>query len=498
MKTLHQQSVLYYFSILLFIVTTIVIVNGDDEEDYMFELLKTLTTTPTGWSNNTHYCKWNGIVCRSSRVVAIKLPSSSLSGSLPPYINSLNNLTHTDLHNNSLIGPLPYLTELYALETVLLGHNNFTSIIDLSFEMLPNLLTLNLSNNLNLSPWVLPIYLKHSSLLQTLDLEATNIIGSLPSEMFNWFPNLNTVFLSHNNITGTLPPSLGKSGVKYLRFNDQGAWNGDDVGTIDVISSMRFLSQAWLHNNLFSGQIPNMSNCTYLFDLQLHSNQLTGLVPHSLLALSSLKNISLDDNYLQGPLPVFHKGVKATWEGNEFCRNDSGPCDSQVTIFLEIIAAFGYPDFLTSKESNPCIKRRISYTGVFITCERGKIVSISLENMQLSGTISPAFSNLSNLVNLTLANNNLMGLIPYSLTTLPQLRLLDVSNNNLCGQLPRFPSKVNLTTRGNALLGQNISQTLGGGENETASHHGSPSKTTKLKPFWIADTPVIEIEVEIG
>jgi len=301
----------------------------------MSDLLKALTPTPFGWSNNTHYCKWNGIVCQYSRVVAIALPSSSLAGRLPPYIAILTNLTHIDLHNNSLTGPLPDFSELSALESVYLGHNNFNSIPEFCFGSSEGLRNLNLSNNLNLSPWIFSSHLIDSSLLHTLDLEATDIIGSLPSEMFDWFPNLHTVFLSHNNISG-------KSVVRYLRLNDQGIYSGLK-GTIDVISSMRFLSQVWLQYNLLEGPIPNMSNSIYLFDLQLQYNCFTGLVPPSLFTLSSLKNISLGENFLQGPIPVFHKGVKANWETNHFCRRDVGPCDPQVTILLEIFEAFGYP-----------------------------------------------------------------------------------------------------------------------------------------------------------
>ncbi|AES80571.1 putative glycerophosphodiester phosphodiesterase, protein kinase RLK-Pelle-LRK10L-2 family [Medicago truncatula] len=486
MKTLPQQSVLYYFSIL--IIVTVTITNGEKDADYMSQLMKALTPTPKGWSGNIHYCKWNGIRCDQSNqvVTAIKLPSSSLTGIIPENFNSLNNLTDIDLHNNSLNGPLPDLAFLNVLQTVNLGYNNFTSIPDFCFGTLLDLTTLNLSNNLNLKPWLFPEELSVSSLIHTLDLEATNLIASLPSDMFKWFPRLHTVFLSHNNLSGTLPPSLGESSIRYLRLNNQGAFSGF-TGTIDVISSMRFLSQAWLNNNMFAGPIPNMSSSTNLFDLQLHSNQLVGLVPHSLCTLSSLKNISLDINFLQGPIPVFHEGVNASWEGNKFCRNDVGPCDPQVTILLEILGAVGYPAFVSNSEGN---KNDACSGDEYLKCSKGKIVAFYLDGIQAGGTISPAFSGLSSLVNLTLRSNNLTGSIPHSLTTLSQLQLLDVSDNNLTGQVPKFSSNVNLITTGNPLLGKNISQQLGGGENTTASRDGGSSKTT-IAPAWIVGASLL-------
>ncbi|PNY14933.1 receptor protein kinase TMK1-like protein [Trifolium pratense] len=316
------------------------------EANYMSDLLKALNPTPMGWSNKTHYCEWKGISCDSSRsVTSIKLPSSSLTGKLPTDIFSLNNLTHIDLHNNSLNGDLPDIRNLLLLQTVSLGHNNFTSVPYYCFQNLQNLRTFNLSNNLKLYPWVFPLSnLASSTTLDSLDLEATNIIGPLDPDTFHSFPNLHTFIISHNKLEGSLPQSLGKSAIRYLRLNDQGGYGF--TGTIDVISRMSNLSQAWLHNNSFTDRIPNMSNCTNLSDLQLQSNVLTGLIPPSLLTLPSLRIISLGANMLQGPIPVFHKRVKATLRPNYFCRSDVGPCDPQIMILLEIFEGFRSPNIL--------------------------------------------------------------------------------------------------------------------------------------------------------
>ncbi|XP_058740151.1 receptor-like kinase TMK4 [Vicia villosa] len=475
---MHSKSTMntlryLFLSILLFIIPVVVAVaNADEGDDYMSQLLKALTPTPTGWSNKTHFCKWNGVVCMSGRVSAITLPSSNLTGILPPDLDSLIDLAHIDLHNNSLTGQFPNLFGLSLLQTASFGHNKFTSIPEDCFRGLPHLRTLNLSNNLKLVPWLFPKNLRDSSLMQTLDLEATNILATLPSEMFDWFPSLHTVFLSHNNMTGTLPVSLGKSAVRYLRFNNQGGKMDRFSGSIDVISSMKFLSQAWLHNNAFTGPIPNLSNSKYLFDLQLHSNILTGLVIPSLFPLSTLKNISIDDNLLQGPVPVFPKNIKATWEDNNFCV---GPCDPRVTILLQIFEAFGYPAYLSSEVNHACSE------GSLFMCQSGKIVSVDLRNQSLTGTISMAFSNLTSLVNLNLGGNNLTGSIPHSLATLTQLRLLDVSDNNLSGRVPEFSSKVKLITTGNTLLGRG----------------GGTSKTAGFRPLWIAGASMFSVGIVI-
>ncbi|WJX77226.1 hypothetical protein P8452_60552 [Trifolium repens] len=430
------------------------IINAEyNEADYMSDFLKALKPTPTGWSNKTHYCEWKGISCDSSLyVTSIMLPSNSLTGTLPPNIHSLANLTHIDLHNNTLNGPLPYFHTLHSLQNISLGHNNFTSYPDECIYFLPNLRTLNLSNNLNLNNWEFPMDdLRNSEYLETLDLEATNMMGKLDSDTYFSFGNLHTFFISHNKIRENPLQYLAQFPIRYLQLN-----NNKFEGTISAISSMSNLSQAWLHNNSFTGQIPNMSNCTNLFDLQLQSNYLIGFVPSSLLNLSSLKVIFLDNNMLHGPIPVFRKSVvNATWEPNNFCRSDVGPCDSQVMTLLEIFEAFDPYFWFSIKGNDACpggLRTDISTDNIIIRCERGKIVTFKIQNNYLKGTISPAFSNLTSLVNLTLADNDLNGSIPDSLNTLPQLQLLDVSNNNLSGVVPKFSPKVKLNTTGNDFL----------------------------------------------
>jgi len=65
------------------------------------------------------------------------------------------------------------------------------------------------------------------------------------------------------------------------------------------------LTQVWLHANMFTGPIPDLSGYTQLFDLQLRDNLLTGVVPPSLISLPFLVNVTLQNNMFQGPLPIF-------------------------------------------------------------------------------------------------------------------------------------------------------------------------------------------------
>lgn len=232
---------------------------------------------------------------------------------------------------------------------------------------------------------------------------------------------------------------------------------------------MAQLAQVWLHQNEFTGPIPDLSKCTDLYDLKLRDNRLTGLVSSSVTNLPNLVNISLANNKLQGPLPVFGSNVNVTLGTiNSFCRDKPGPCDPQVTALLSVAGGLGYPYKLAEDwtGNDACLPWS------FVTCDGQKnVIVVNLAKQGFSGTISPAFTNLTSLHSLYLNNNNLTGLIPPSLTNLTHLQVLDLSNNNLSGVVPVFPKGVKVNTSpGNLLLGTNTTSgggQLGSGSNST-------------------------------
>lgn len=439
-----------------------------DDSAIMSTLLEGFSSAPQGWSSRTSYCKWSGVSCdSSSHVTAIDLASMSLSGTLPSDLSSLSRLKSLSLQQNSLSGSIPSFANLTSLEEIFLDNNNFTDVPSGVFQGLTSLQTLSVSYNPNLKPWTIPEDLNQSSGLVTFYASSANITGSVP-DFFSLLPSLQHVRLSYNNLNGSLPTSLGDSSIQILWLNNQGQGLS---GTLNVLSKMTQLTQAWLHVNQFTGPIPDLSKCESLFDLQLRDNLLTGIVPASLISLPSIQNVSLDNNKLQGPVPSNPKNIQLTYAGvNTFCRASPGPCDPQVTTLLEVAGALGYPMMLANSWAGNDACKDWS----FVTCQDNKVTSVALSKQHFVGTISPSFGNLTSLRTLLLNDNNLTGSIPDSLAKLPNLEILDVSNNNLSGLVPTFPSKVKLTTSGNPLLGKKIS-TSGGSASASASLSSSIS-----------------------
>lgn len=444
----------------IFLLTTIfaAIIHHASSDDgaVMAKLAKSITPAPATWTG-PDFCNWDGIACDSpNRVTSINLASKSLSGKLPPEINQLSSLKTLSLQRNKFSGPLPYLTNMASLQEVDLDENGFDSIPPGFLSGLTSLQTFSINNNTNLPPWTMPITIKDSSSLTTFYASKANMVGEIP-DIFRSLPNFAHLKLSYNNMTGWLPWSFSKSGIQSLFLNNQLVGLS---GPIDILGEMASLREVWLHINQFSGYIPDLSACTELTDLQLRGNQLSGVIPDSLTKLPKLKNVAIQNNVFQGPMPSFQPGVQVNLgTNNHFCNLSPVPCDPQVTVLLDIAAKMYYPMALAEAwEGNDACNQ-----WQFVTCEKGSVVVINFSKQKFTGIIASAYGSLPNLRSLYLNDNQLVGRIPKSLTGLKQLQILDISNNNISGKVPSFSSSVTLKLEGNPFIGKNVPITYPGG-----------------------------------
>ncbi|GMI92865.1 CLAVATA3 INSENSITIVE RECEPTOR KINASE 2, CLE-RESISTANT RECEPTOR KINASE [Hibiscus trionum] len=77
--------------------------------------------------------------------------------------------------------------------------------------------------------------------------------------------------------------------------------------------------------------------------------------------------------------------------------------------------------------------------------------TLDLSNNRFSGPIPGSFGQLNSLQYLRLNNNSLSGPFPASLAETPQLDFLDLSFNNLTGPVPQFPTRT-FNIAGNSLI----------------------------------------------
>uniref|UniRef100_A0A175YHS8 Protein kinase domain-containing protein n=1 Tax=Daucus carota subsp. sativus TaxID=79200 RepID=A0A175YHS8_DAUCS len=300
--------------------------------------------------------------------------------------------------------------------------------------------------------WQLPDSLKSVGTLQKFSATSCNITGKIP-DFFgsDTFAGLTLLDLAFNSLEGELPVSFAGSSIQTLWLNGQNS-EARLSGSIAVLQNMTELTEVWLHSNLFSGPIPDLSRLGQLQNLSLRDNSLTGVVPVSVVEMPSLVIVNLTNNMLQGPMPKFKDSVQVDMAGiNSFCLDKPGvPCDFRVNELLAVAESVGYPSKFAEnwKGNDPCTP----WLG--LTCNGGNITVINFQKMGLAGTISPNFSSITSLQRLILSNNNLTGVIPDELTSLVNLKELDVSNNQLHGKVPSFKSNVRVIVTGNVDIGK--------------------------------------------
>ena len=80
-----------------------------------------------------------------------------------------------------------------------------------------------------------------------------------------------------------------------------------------------------------------------------------------------------------------------------------------------------------------------------VTCDgNGNLISLVLNNNNLTGIVPNTLSELTNLEVLGLQENNLIGTLPVSLFTMTKLTKLQLSSNKMTGTLPPLTALTNL------------------------------------------------------
>ncbi|EES08436.2 receptor protein kinase TMK1 isoform X2 [Sorghum bicolor] len=430
----------------------------------ILDLAKSLTNPPPSWTG-TDVCggvSFSGITCDGAgRVTGINLVKLHLSGTLPSSFANLTALQSLQLQGNVLEGDVPSLARMGSIETLVLDGNAFSALPPDFLEGLPSLLKLSM-DDLPLKPWSIPDAIAGCAMLQTFSASNASVSGPFPAVLAN-LTSLQTLRLSYNNLTGVLPVGLEALGaLETLQLNNQRS-AGKLSGPIDVVAKLPSLKRVFLQSNSFTGPIPEFDPNSQLETFNVRDNSLTGPVPPSLIGITTLQDVTLSNNFLQGPKPNFTAKAKDIDSGNGFCHKDPGPCDPLVTTLLGVALGFGYPLQLAKwAGNNPCDP----WPG--LSCIKMDVTQIKLPRQNLSGIISPAFANLTRLQRLDLSNNQLTGVIPDALTTLESLNYLDVSNNHLTGQVPEFKQPIKLMTAGNR-FGESGGDSGGGGSNDGSS-----------------------------
>lgn len=304
---------------------------------------------------------------------------------------------------------------------------------------------------------------REGNLLQ-LDLSSTAVAGalactSLPSTLSK-LSSLNTLDLSDNALSGdmevaaTVVSSLSALRRLYLRGN--GLWGALRcellTPAIDVLD---------LSHNMLSGALPPcfLSSHT-LQQLQLSSNQLTGDVPDiqlpaiplSVLDLSSQAGGSSNFQGLSGQLPGTLNRATAL-RLLDFSHNSM---EGQLPTLPNSLQVVNGTDnwlwgSLPSSLSQASALRQLSLAVNLVTGTMAPellklplLQLLDLHSNNLQGQLPEIQDSLAPLAMVNLAGNMLAGNLPASLAHLPQLVSLDLSYNRFTGDLTNWVASLSI------------------------------------------------------
>jgi len=136
----------------------------------------------------------------------LQLPSSGLSGEIPPEVGDLINLTYLNLFSNELVGEIPVEFENLTNLTILnLMDNQLTGELPHEIGNLINLTYLNLGFNSLVGE--IPSWIGNLTNLWYLDLKMNQLTENIPSEISN-LSNLIILHLNDNNLSGEIPVNI--------------------------------------------------------------------------------------------------------------------------------------------------------------------------------------------------------------------------------------------------------------------------------------------------
>ncbi|KAL3027336.1 hypothetical protein AAZX31_03G046600 [Glycine max] len=389
---------------------------------------------------------------RAKNLTHLDLSHNGLSGAIPSsHFEGLDNLVSIGLGYNSINGSIPSsLFTLTRLQRILLSHNQFGQLDEVTNVSSSKLNTLDLSSNRLSGSF--PTFILQLEALSILQLSSNKFNGSMHLDNILVLRNLTTLDLSYNNLSvkvnvtnvssSSFPSIINlilascnlKTFPGFLR-------NQSRLATLD------------LSDNHIQGTVPNwIWKLQILESLNISHNLLTHFEGPFQNLSSHLLYLDLHQNKLPGPVPVFPRNMLYfDLSSNKFSSiipRDFGNYMS-FTFFLSLsnnTLSGSIPDSLCNALYLKVLDlSNNNISGTIPSClmmTSGTLEVLNLKNNNLSSPIPNTVTVSCGLWTLNLHGNQLDGPIPKSLTYCSKLEVLDLGSNQITGGFPCFLKEI--------------------------------------------------------
>ncbi|XP_062013921.1 MDIS1-interacting receptor like kinase 2-like [Rosa rugosa] len=173
-------------------------------------------------------------------------------------------------------------------------------------------------------------------------------------------------------------------------------------------------------NNLTGSIPPEIGNATQIQELNLSSNGLVGVIPNEIGRLTSLQRLNLDGNQLSGHIPSEFDSLKDL----EYLDLSTNKFSGSIPSILGDFSKIHYLNLSNNKFSQEI---------PFQLGKLVHLSQLDLSHNSLEDQIPSEMSQIQSLEILNLSHNNLSGSIPKSFEQMHGLIQIDMSYNQLQG-----------------------------------------------------------------